>query len=121
MTTAVQRERGGCLTAWLVLVLIVNPLTGIYYLLQGQELARQLPNFPGWAIPALVVVAFANFAFAVGIWTWKRWGIYGLIGSAVVATIINVLSGLAIPGIVSAAISIGILLFLVRDKWDNFE
>jgi hypothetical protein len=120
-TMTTQRERGGCLTVWLVLVLIANPLTAIYYLVSGQELLRQLPGFPGWALPVLAVAAAANFVFAIGMWMWKKWGIYGFIASAAVALVINIIAGLVVPGIISAIISIGILLFLVRDKWDEFE
>src|SRR5258708_17964062 len=39
---ALQQERGGCLTAWLVLASIANPLVGIYYLVSGQQLSSLL-------------------------------------------------------------------------------
>ena len=53
-TPTVPAKRGGCLSAFLVLMLIVNPLTAIYYFIAGATIQQNLPNMPGWIIPLLV-------------------------------------------------------------------
>lgn len=79
------RKRGGCLTAFLVVVLVANLWGGLSTLLAGP-----IPDFP----PALPVVAvflsLANCVFVVGIWKWKRWGVYGFVATVLVGVAINV-------------------------------
>lgn len=66
-TESMERKRGGCLTAFLILALVVNPLTALSYFVQGQTISRMLPNMPNWVIPVLGVLALVNFAFVVAI------------------------------------------------------
>lgn len=115
-----EKQRGGCLTAWIMLVLIANPLVAIFYLLSGNELARSLPGFPGWAIPGLIVIAVANTVFAVGTWIWKRWGVYGFAASAVITFAVNLFAGLGGPSF-GAFVPIAILWALVRNIWQQFD
>jgi hypothetical protein len=115
-----ERKRGGCLTAFLILMLIANPLAGLLYLLAGSTLAHFLPNVPQWAILTFGVLAFANLIFALGIWSWKKWGVYGFVGSSLVAFTINALT----LGTISALfglIGVTILAFLVRPVWTAME
>ena len=79
------RKRGGCLTAFLVVVLVGNLWSALSTLLAGP-----IPDFP----PALPVVAvflsLAQCVFVVGIWKWKRWGVYGFVATVLVGIAINV-------------------------------
>ncbi len=120
METTMARKRGGCLTAMLLLMMVVNPLIGIYYLSAGDAVKDAVPDLPDWALPVLVVLSFINFACAVGIWMWKKMGFYGFVGTSIVAAIINFISvgaGQAFFGL----IGLGILSFLVRPIWDDME
>lgn len=119
-STIAERKRGGCLTAWLVLILIANPLTAIYYLTSGSQVARVFPSMPGWVIPVLVVGAILNTIFGVGLWTWHKWGAYGLYASAAVALAINLTAGLGATAFLGA-IGAVILYFLVRPVWTQFS
>ncbi len=115
-----QRKRGGCLTAFLVIMLIANPLTAISYLLNGEAFSRSLPDMPGWAIPALGVIALANFVCAIGLWQWKKWGMYGFAGLSLITVFVNAVSigiGLALFGLLGVVI----LGFLVRPVWNQME
>jgi hypothetical protein len=116
----VERKRGGCLTAFLILMLVANPLTAGYYVLAGETVRQSLPNLPGWAIPVLAVAAVLNFVFAVGVWMWKRWGVYGLFVSAALVFVLNTF----IVGILPALVGIigpVILFFLIRPVWSQLE
>ncbi len=117
---AVEKQRGGCLTAWIILAMIANPLVAIFYLFSGSQLTKSLPGFPGWAIPVLVVIAIANTVFAVGIWMWKRWGVYGFAASAVITLVVNLVAGLGGTSF-TGLIAIAILWWLVRNMWQQFE
>jgi hypothetical protein len=115
-----ERKRGGCLTAFLILMLIANPLTGLYYLLAGSTVRESLPTLPEWAIPTLGVLALANFAFAIGIWQWKKWGVYGFAGTSLVALVVNAIS-IGIPAALFGLVGLGLLAYLVRPHWNQME
>lgn len=119
-----EKKRGGCLTAYLILMLIANPLIGLYYLLAGSTVRQSHPTLPEWAIPVLGLLSFANFAFAIGVWKWKRWGVYGFVGSALVAFLFNVMSGeilVVLGGLVGVVILAFVLAFLIRPVWHQMD
>ncbi len=114
------RKRGSCLTAFLILMLIGNPLVAISYLLNGSAVSQSVPAMPEWAIPVLGLVAIANFVFAIALWQWKKWGMYGFAASSVVTFFINAIGvgfGIALFGFLGVVI----LGFLLRPVWNQME
>lgn len=109
-------NRGGCLTTFLILMFIANPVAGLYYLFAGSTVTQTVPNFPGWGIPLFVALSFANLVFAIGIWRWKRWGVYGFVVSAGVAFVVNLLASGILPAL-AGLLGLAILGFLLRDAW----
>lgn len=119
--TAVAPERGGCLTAFLVLMMIANPLVGLFYILGGDLLRRGMPDAPRWALPVLAVGAFVQFACAIGIWSWRRWGVYGSCAMALVALVVNFAIGLAPQSAIMGLLGPIILVLLVKPRWAHFR
>jgi hypothetical protein len=113
-------ERGGCLTAFLIFMLILNPLTALYYLFSGSTLRQALPTLPAWAIPTLAILAIANFVFALAIWKWKKWGLYGFAATSLIVFVINLISIGFFPAL-SGLIGLGLLVFLLRNVWGQME
>lgn len=122
MTTveSTERKRGGCLTAFLVLMLIANPLTGLYYLFAGSTVRQALPSMPGWVIPVLALFALANFVFALGMWNWKKWGVYGFAASSLLIFVVNVIAIGFVPALLGL-VGLVILAFLVRPVWNQMK
>ena len=119
-TPNVQPKRRGCLTAWLITMLIANPLMGIYYFVAGSSAAQLLPNMPAWTIPLYGIICFANFIFAIAIWKWKKWGMYGFATSAGInflidATYDNIFTALF------GLVGVGILALFLRQVWSHME
>lgn len=119
-TTPVERKRGGCLTAFLILALVVNPLLGLYYLVQGATISQMLPNVPTWIIPVLGVLSLVNFGFIIAIWRWKKWGVYGFVGLTAIVLVINLLT-IGITAIPAGVLSLAVLGFLLRPVWDDMD
>ena len=115
-----ERKRGGCLTAWLILMLIANPLVAVYYLAAGHTVKQALPNLPEYAIPLLIFLGIANFVFALAIWSWKKWGMYGFACSAAIAFIIN-LTNLGVGPSLLGLVGVGILVALVSPVWKQMD
>ena len=116
-------ERGGWLTAWLVLVALVNILVLI--------LALELFSAPGGAFGLLyLLISGTALVGVVGTWLLKKWGFYTLIASHSIAFLSDIVF-LAIPGVgasggsvvsVISTIIAGIVTFvLCTNRWEEFE
>ena len=112
-TVLQEKERHGCLTAYLVLAIIANSATALLYLFGAAAIKRSTPNIPDWAFPVLIVLVLFNLACAIALLRWKKWGFWGLIVSAVVTLGINLTIGLglssAIVGLLGVVILYGVL------------
>jgi len=113
-TTVLQeKERHGCLTAYLVLAIIANSATALIYLFGAAALKRSAPNMPDWAFPVLIVLVLFNLACAIALLHWKKWGFWGLVGSAVVTLGVNLTIGVglssAIVGLLGVLLLYGVL------------
>ncbi|GAB6188031.1 hypothetical protein [Thermopirellula anaerolimosa] len=114
------RKRGGCLTAWLVFLILANLWVALQNLVAGAIARQAIPDLPAWVMPLTGLWALADCVFAIGIWKWKRWGLYGFIGSSLAAFVVNLMTTgfvLALLGLVG----VGILAFLLRPVWRHLE
>jgi Sec-independent protein secretion pathway component TatC len=76
----------------------------------------------GWYYPVMGVISLLNMAAVVGIWQWKKWGVYLYVGLSVLSIVLSVIAGMSpVMVIVSSLIGFAILFFLVRPLWDHFE
>jgi hypothetical protein len=115
-----DRKRGGCLSAILSLILLTNPVLGLYYLFEGDTIRQAQPTLPAWILPAMGLLALCNFAFAVAAWNWKKWGVYGLALSSILAFVINT-DVFGFFAAVSGLLSVVVLAVLVRPVWSRFD
>jgi hypothetical protein len=123
---AEAKQRHGCLTAWLVLMIVANSAVALMYLLGSSALRRSLPNAPGWAFPVLIAIGVLNVVFAVALLQWKKWGFWGFCATAVAALFVNLSIGLGVGqsliGLVGIAILYGVLQIGSANKgWPQLE
>ena len=121
-----QKKRHGCLTAFLILMIIANVLTTIMYLLGSSYIKQTLPNAPGWIFPALAVLGIFNLVCVIALFKWKKWGFWGFCASAVVALLVNISIGLGIAqslfGLIGVAVLFGVLHLGKENKgWHQME
>lgn len=116
-----MRERGGCLSVFLVFIMAVNVFALFLYCNQISELSRYSGSS---SLMPLLAVAFGVqcvvIACAVAVWNWKKWGYYGLMVSYVLSIVLSLVTG-ALTNIIGAFIGMGILFALVNDKLDMFD
>lgn len=120
------KNRHGCLTAWLVLMLVANGASALMYVLGAEAIRRTLPNAPGWAFPVLIAFSLFNLVCAVALFQWKRWGFWGFCVSSLVAVVVNVSIGLgmgsALAGLVGVIVLYGVLQIGAENKgWPQLE
>ena len=105
-------RRGLPLTFLLILLLLFSPLLAMRFFYKSL-------TFQTIEEAVLGVNSLLFFAFAIAIWKWKRWGVYGMIADLIALSLLNaakygnefLLIGLATPGF---------LIFLVRPIWNRF-
>ncbi|MGD0526481.1 MAG: hypothetical protein ABSE49_15140 [Polyangiaceae bacterium] len=120
LSPAPRAERGGCLTAFLVLVLIANPLVALGYFLAGDAM-NAVTRGHDWARPVLGLMCLVNVACAVGVWRFKRWGVYGFVAMAALGLVVNLTLGVGVGSFLGAFVGPAILVALVRPLWSRFR
>ena len=126
--TNIPKQRHGCVTAWLILMIIANSLTAILYLFAGDIVAQ---NFPGGISNSILILlaifGIGNVIFSILLFKWKKIGFWGFLLTSIGSLIINLSIGLGIGqsllGLVGIAILYGVLQ-IKKDNvpaWDNLE
>ncbi|TWT89122.1 hypothetical protein Mal64_26140 [Pseudobythopirellula maris] len=120
------KSRHGCLTAWLVLMIIANSASALMYLVGSDAIRRSLPDAPGWAFPVLIVFSLFNLVCAIALFQWKKWGFWGFCLSSVVALVVNLSIGLgigpAVGGLIGLVLLYGVLHIGKENKgWPQLE
>ena len=121
-----QKIRHGCLTAFLVLMIVANSVTALMYLLGSSLIKQSLPGVPSWALVVMGIFAIFNLVCAVGIFKWKKWGFWGFIVSSIVALFVNLSVGLGIGqslgGLIGIALLYGVLHIGKENKgWPQLD
>ena len=123
-----QKQRHGCVTAWLVLMIIANSLTAILYLFASDMITKNLPeNVSTPMIILLGVIGISNVIFSILLFQWKKIGFWGFALTSVGALIINLSIGLGIGqslfGLAGIAILYGVLQIKKKNvtTWENLE
>lgn len=113
------KDRHGCLTTYLVFMIIVNSGLSLLYLLGSEWLRKNGPNLPDWAFWVLAVAGLFNVLCAVALLKWKRWGFWGFIASAIVASVVNISIGLGVSSIFAGAFAVAVLYGVLQIGKEN--
>jgi len=116
---AEEKKRHGCLTAWLVLMIIGNSATAFTYLFGGVGFSQAFPGVPGWAMPLLVLMSIFNLVCSVALLRWKKWGFWGFAATTVFALILNLSFGLSVGSALSGLLGIFILYGVLHIGKEN--
>jgi lipoprotein signal peptidase len=113
---AVKKNRGTLLTIVLVLMAVHGIFAAILYSTMSTAPEVQRP----WIITMMVVHFLANVAAAVGIFYWKKWGLYVYAASTILALVAGLIS-IGIWSVFYMVLPLAILGWMLRNKWDYFD
>jgi hypothetical protein len=119
-TISTDKKRRGCLTAFLVFLIVANPLAGIFYIVGAASVKQSIPSLPDWGPIILGILTFSDFVFALAMWQWKKWGVYGYVSTSVVSAVINYI-GMGFWGALMGILGIPIVLLLLRPVWNQMK
>jgi hypothetical protein len=120
------KQRHGCLTAYLVAMLVLNSLAALLYIVGVGFIKQSLPNAPAWTFPVLAAAATLNVVFAVALLRWKKWGFFGFVATSTLALCVNLTIGVNIAQVILGLAGIAILygvLHIGNEKkgWTQLE
>jgi hypothetical protein len=128
------RQRHGCLTAWLIFMIVassISALANLYFginpkLLSNLNTQQGISNVSSATFVVLAIISVLNVTCAVALLRWKKWGFYGILGISVVTFIINLSIGInivsALMGFIGIAILYGVLNMGGENKaWGRLE
>jgi hypothetical protein len=118
------RERGGCLTLFLLVIMAANAFV-LFSLCSDYSQLNQYSHLSGFETVRNLflfgfVVQFVILSCAVALWNWKKWGYYGLICGYVLGIGLNLCGGNVLLAI-GSSIGLAILAFLVNPKIEMFD
>jgi O-antigen ligase len=126
----VPRERGGCLTVFLVVLTIGMPLALLFYCSQFGQLGELSQRYGATLrneivsaqlmLSLICINQIGAFVCVTGLWDWKKWGYSGLLVAYGISVILNLMGG-NVGGIVGALLGAGVLYYLVNERIEMFE
>lgn len=110
----VKKVHGVLLTVALVIMAIHGLIAAVYYSAVADEASRP------WVISMMVIHSLANIVAAVGIFYWKKWGLYIYSASTIIALVAGMIS---IPwwSVFYMVLPFVIIGWLLRTKWNYFD
>ncbi len=123
-----EKQRHGCVTAWLILMIVANSLTAITYFLASNVIVQNFPgNITQTKVYLLAILGSFNVLFAVMLMKWKKAGFIGYIITSVGTLIVNITSGIDPLQSVFGLVGVGVLFAILQIKrnsvsaWENLE
>ena len=106
------------LTLWIIGSAV--SVSSVLYSFTGRATAYAVLGHPDWAILPLGFLSLVNLVCVLAIWNWKRWGMYGLAGSATAFFIITLISLSFFVALITI-VGVVIIGFLVRPVWNQMD
>jgi hypothetical protein len=85
-----DKRRHGCLTAWLLLIIVVNIGLTIWNVV---SISQEPHLYYAWAMPVIIIFCVWIVTCAVAIFMWKKWGFYGFCAGAIGEMIVYIIAG----------------------------
>jgi hypothetical protein len=117
--TTEKLKRGFWLTAFLILMFVANPFTAFTYFSNPEAIIQAYPSLSVGLLYSMGSLAILNVIFAIGIWQWKKFGVYGIYVSMTIAFIINLYIGIGITGSLTGLIGVVIIYFTTKKKMET--
>jgi hypothetical protein len=117
-----NKQRNGCVTAWLIIMIIANSWSAILYLFAGDMVAKNIPN--GISNPMLILLAIlglVNVVSSILLFKWEKIGFWGFVITSIGVLIVNLSIGLGIGQSLFGLVGIAVLYGVLQIKKDNVK
>lgn len=120
------KSRGVFLTLMLVFAAF-GILSSLYYFTNTNAVAVAYGTVPSWYPIYMVVGLGLGVANVVGIWMWKKWAVYTIAASSVIALLMQLIilkpvqPGIGAYAYFSSILGAGLWFWAIYRKWLYFE
>ena len=126
------KERHGCVTTWLIFMIIGNAAAGVMYLFFWNDLMEMVPeealeNIPDVNPMFIGALSVLNLVFAILLLKWKKIGFWGTVATSIIAMGLNIQAGMdstqVVMGLFGVLLLYGILQ-IPKDEasaWSHLE
>jgi hypothetical protein len=118
---ALEMDRGGCLTVFLIFLIIGNACAVATYLLLPEIVKLVSPDASETWSYVLSGGGILNIVFAILTWFWKKIGVFGFLAIALSAFGINIYLSIPLAGVIMGLVGPFIFAFLVKSRWQKFS
>jgi hypothetical protein len=114
LPTEQSPTRHGCLTAWLIFMIVANSATALItpFTLSGMREAGLTPS--SVTIGIIILCAVANVGFAIALLRWHKWAFYGFIVTSIIAFAINISIGIGVGRALVGLIGVALLYLMLN-------
>lgn len=123
-----SKQRHGCVTAWLILMIITNSITSISYIFMGDAIKQNLNGqISQTTLLILSILGIANLIFAIMLFQWKKWAFYAFAVTSLITLVLNLSNGLGFGPSLFGLSGVVILYAILQIKqdgvtaWENLE
>lgn len=113
------KRRHGCLTAWLILLIVANSLSALMYLFAKNLIMNAAPSAPEWTFPVYAGLGIVNVICAIALARWKKWGFYGFVATTLAGLVLNLVVGVEAVQVVSGLLGVVILFGVLQIGREN--
>ena len=117
-----ERKRGAWLTAWLVYIALSNAWGTFRSLdVYWDLVSHRAPNIPHWPFLTLGILSSIAIIGVLGLWLWKRWGLFLYLACWVSALSVNIFLGVPFWTYVLSVANVALLYVFLQPKWDLLQ
>lgn len=115
-----QKQRHGCVTAWLILMIFANSLSAVIYLFFSDLIIQVIPTeVPESMIIALGITGIFNVLFSVMLFQWRKIAFWGFVATSICSFLINLFNGLGFGQSLAGLFGVAILFAVLQIRKDN--
>ena len=124
-----KADRGGCLTSWLVLIIIANVYSIYSTFAHYSHFFVTYGVYAGpvlWYFIVYLLLDITILGGAIALFLWRRWGFYLIVGCLIMSIFLDILRGAPSTSIilylVGRSIGLVLLFWLLRQdgRWARF-
>lgn len=114
------KKRHGCVTAWLILMIVLNALTAVTWFFFNDVFREQIGEGVNKnTMLVLGLIGLLNLVFAIMLFRWKKWAFWGFLITSLIAFGINLSLGLGIGQSAMGLLGIIVLYAVFQIKADG--
>ncbi len=110
------RKHSGCLCAFLSLAVVGNALSGLITWSMATSVSSSMQGI----VMLAGLLNIGGVIFAIAIYKWKKWGVYGYFATLGITMLLNFGFG-DVASVARGFIPMGLLWYLIRASWNQMD